>query len=264
MILGYFKISQSFKPNLTPLVKVDLFGYSIDDGNSLEVSIRENLSGQDLTSVSIPPEDIPNQLSWFECDFPDIDVQPENNYYIIINQFGDGNFIWYGNFQKDYYTRGYPYSNQETTQYWVNLSIIFQDLDFCFKTYSYGNNLPPDSPIINGSISGRIDETYKFDIFSIDPEGDDVLYRIDWGNGINSQWFGPYESGEIINLSNRWDEKGDYIIKIQSKDIYGDKSEWSLFEIAIVKSKMLNKNIIFNKILLKYPIISNIIKYINL
>jgi hypothetical protein len=242
MILGSFSIAQSFKPNLTPLVKVDLFGYSIDDGNPLEVSIREYVNMEDLTSVIIPSEEIPDQLSWFECDFPDIEVQPEKTYYLIINQISDGKFIWYGNYQHDFYPRGYTYSNQENTQTWVNLSEIFQDLDFCFKTYSYGNNQPPNLPIINGSISGKIGETYDYDFYSIDPENDEVLYRINWGNGINSQWFGPYTSGEIVIFSHKWEEKGDFIIKVQSKDIYGDKSEWSTLEISMVKNKVLYNN----------------------
>jgi len=248
MILGSFKIAQSFKPVLSPLVKVDLFGYSIMDGTNLEVSIKDNVNEQALSYVSIPSEDIPTQLSWFECDFPDIEVQPEKTYYIIIDQIGEGKFTWYGNYQNDYYSRGYSYSNQENTLNWVNLSEIFQDLDFCFKTYSYGNNLPPNSPVINGSISGKIGETYDYDFFSIDPEGNDVLFRIDWGNEINSQWFGPYNNGEVVILSHKWEEKGDFEIKIQSKDIFGDKSEWSLFEIAIVK----NNDIIENSLLFKF------------
>ncbi len=260
MIVGSFKIAQSFKPSLSPLVKIDLFGYSIDDGNSLEVSIRDNVNEQDLAFISIPSDDIPRQLSWFECDFPDIEVQLDKTYYIIINQMGDGKFIWYGNYQNDYYPSGYCYSNQENTQNWVNLSEIFQNLDFCFKTYSYGDNLPPDPPIINGSDSGKIDETYDYDFYSIDPEGNDVLFRIDWGDNINSQWFGPYESGEAVRVSHSWGENGDFVIKVQSKDIYGDKSEWSLFEIAIAKNNLLIKNSSLFKLFKNHPILSIILK----
>ena len=249
MILGTFIIAQSFKPNLTPLVKVDLFGYSIDDGKSLEVSIRDNVNMQDLTSVIIPSEDIPNQLSWFECDFPDIEVQPDKTYYIIINQEGDGQFIWYGNYQHDYYPRGYAYSNQEYTQNWVNLSEIFQDLDFCFKTYSYGDNQAPNPPAINGSISGRYDENHDYEIYSIDPENDKVLYRVDWGDYTTSQWLGPYNSGEKVIITHKWNEKGDYIIKVQSRDIYGDKSEWSTLEVSMPRGISIFHDSTFFKIL---------------
>ncbi len=262
MILGSFEIAQSFKPVLSPLVKVDLFGYSIMDGTNLEVSIKDNVNEQALSYVSIPSEDIPTQLSWFECDFPDIEVQPEKTYYIIIDQIGEGKFTWYGNYQNDYYSRGYSYSNQENTLNWVNLSEIFQDLDFCFKTYSYGNNLPPNSPVINGSISGKIGETYDYDFFSIDPEGNDVLFRIDWGNEINSQWFGPYDNGEVVILSHKWEEKGDFEIKIQSKDIFGDKSEWSLFEIAIVKNNVIIENSLLFKFFQNHPTIYYFLKNI--
>lgn len=248
MLLGNFNIAQSFKPNLTPLVKLDLFGYSIDDGKSLEVSIREFVNMQDLTSVVISSNDIPNQLSWFECDFPDIEVQPNKTYYIIINQVGGGQFIWYGNYQRDYYPRGYSYSNQENTQIWVNLSEIFQDLDFCFKTYSYGENQAPEAPIINGSINGRFDEYHDYEIYSLDPEGNEVLYRIDWGDQTISEWIGPYDSGEKVIITHRWEEKGDYIIKVQSKDIYGDKSEWSTLEVSMSRMISIIDNSPFFKI----------------
>jgi len=248
MILGTFRIAQSFKPNLTPLVKVDLFGYSINDGKSLEVSIRDNVYEQDLTSVVIPAEDVPDQLSWFECDFPDIEVEADKTYYLIINQEGDGQFIWYGNYQDDFYPRGYTYSNQEYTSNWVNLSDIFQDLDFCFKTYTYGDNQAPNSPVINGSISGRFDENHDYEVYSFDPENDEVLYRVDWGDDTISQWLGPYESGEKVIITHKWGEKGDYVIKVQSKDIYGDKSDWSTLEVSMSKNSFIFYNSPFSKI----------------
>jgi len=246
MILGNFKIAQSFIPSLSPLVKIDLFGYSINDGKNLEVSIRKEINGEDLTSISILSDNIPRQTSWFECDFSDINVQINETYYIIINQFGDGKFNWFGNYQDDYYIKGFCYSNDEYTTNWVNLSRIFENLDFCFKTYSYGENLPPSSPIINGSNTGKIGEEYFFEFYSIDPEENDILYRINWGDNTISEWLGPFESGEIISHSHIWDENGNYFLQIQSKDIYGDKSEWSLFEIVIAKNRyLIEKSFLF-------------------
>jgi hypothetical protein len=242
MIIGNFKIAQSFKPSLSPLVKIDLFGYSIDDGKSLEVSIRKNVFGEDLAFISIHSADIPRQISWFECDFSDIDVEINETYYIIVNQIGDGKFNWFGNQNNDFYPEGFCYSNDENTQDWVNLSQIFTNLDFCFKTYSYGDNLPPDSPVINGSSTGKSGEEYNYEFYSIDPEDNDVLFRIDWGDNSSTQWFGTFNSEELVSYSHVWGENGDYVLRIQSKDIYGDKSEWSLFEIAIAKNRFLIKN----------------------
>jgi hypothetical protein len=256
MIIGNFKIAQSFKPSLSPLVKIDLFGFSSYDGKSLEVSIRNDLFGDDLTFISIPSEDIPRQGSWFECDFSDIDVEINETYYLIINQVGNGQFIWYGNQNNDFYPDGYCYSNDENTQEWVNLSKIFENLDFCFKTYSYGDNLPPESPVINGSNTGKIDEDYIYEFYSIDPEGNDVLFRVDWGDNSSTQWFGPFDSGEIVTIEHNWNENGNYVLKVQSKDVYGDKSEWSLFEIAIAKNKFIIKNLFLLKFFENHPFFS--------
>ncbi|MCD6108537.1 MAG: hypothetical protein J7J89_03585, partial [Thermoplasmata archaeon] len=49
----------------------------------------------------------------------------------------------------------------------------------------------------------------------------------DWGDGTNSGWLGPYNSGETVEASHSWSEKGEYSIKVKAKDINGLESEWS-------------------------------------
>jgi len=45
-------------------------------------------------------------------------------------------------------------------------------------------NDPPTVPIITGPTSGAVSVSYEFTIVSTDPDGDDVYYYIDWGDGI--------------------------------------------------------------------------------
>jgi len=78
---------------------------------------------------------------------------------------------------------------------------------------------PPMVPIIykdNGSLF----------IYSIDPDGDDLKYFIDWGDGTTTEtdW---YPSGQIIEISHVWPEPGEYHIKAKAMDIHGAESEWS-------------------------------------
>ena len=37
-----------------------------------------------------------------------------------------------------------------------------------------------------------------------DPDGDNVLYYIDWGDGTNSGWLGPYPSGQQASAQKTW------------------------------------------------------------
>ena len=89
-------------------------------------------------------------------------------------------------------------------------------------------NDPPNKPSIpSGTINGKIRLYYQYTTNTTDPEGHQVYYLWDWGDGNNSGWVGPYNSGVIINTTYRWDSAGSYIIVVKAKDIYGKESAWS-------------------------------------
>lgn len=80
-------------------------------------------------------------------------------------------------------------------------------------------NNPPSVPIIykdNGS----------FFIYSIDPEGNNVKYFIDWDDGTieETDW---NLSGQIVEISHTWSEPGVYHIRAKAVDLYGAESDWS-------------------------------------
>ena len=57
--------------------------------------------------------------------------------------------------------------------------------------------------------------------------GNKVFYLFDWGDGTDSGWLGPYNSGVTIKASHTWNEKGSYSVKVKAKDIYDAESDWS-------------------------------------
>jgi len=89
------------------------------------------------------------------------------------------------------------------------------------------NNEPPNKPIINGPTSGNINIEYTYTASADDPNGNQLYYLFDWGDGKFSEWIGLYNSGETAEASHTWDEKGDYEIRVKSKDEYAVESEWS-------------------------------------
>ena len=113
--------------------------------------------------------------------------------------------------------------------YNVTLSIIdsngYQD-NISEQIYILDNNPPlkPDKP--TGPTSGKIGREYSYYIMTTDPDGDQLFYQWDWGDGSFSQWLGPYNSGEEISASHSWSE-GSYNIKVKSKDIHNEESNWS-------------------------------------
>jgi len=64
-------------------------------------------------------------------------------------------------------------------------------------------------------------------INATDPEGNDVFYLVDWGDGSNSGWLGPYHSGEEVTVMHTWVLPGTYTVRARAKDIYDAVSDWS-------------------------------------
>jgi hypothetical protein len=95
-----------------------------------------------------------------------------------------------------------------------------------FTTAGGGNSAPNTPSKPSGSTSGKAGEEYNYSTSAIDPDGDQVYYKWDWGDEI-SNWDGPYDSGLNVEASHIWNTKGDYSIKVKSKDTYGDESDWS-------------------------------------
>jgi len=89
------------------------------------------------------------------------------------------------------------------------------------------NNPPliPDTP--SGITQGEPAVEYDFSASTTDPEGDDIFYLFDWGDGSDSGWLGPYNSGDVCIASHTWDNPGIYYAKVKAKDAYDNESYWS-------------------------------------
>jgi hypothetical protein len=98
----------------------------------------------------------------------------------------------------------------------------------------------PDTPEINGPTEGKPGVVYNFTIISTDPEGNDILYFIDWGDGQYEDWIGPYLSGEELKISHSWSEQNTYIIQVKAKDINGAESGWGTHEIKIPRTRLIS------------------------
>ena len=89
-------------------------------------------------------------------------------------------------------------------------------------------NTAPNKPgKPSGQEKGKIGQTYSYSTSTTDPDGDQVYYMWDWGDGNFSEWLGPYDSGAEASAEKSWSAKGDYSIKVKAKDIYGAESVWS-------------------------------------
>jgi len=89
-------------------------------------------------------------------------------------------------------------------------------------------NSPPAKPVKPaGQTNGKINVEYTYATSTTDPNGDQVYYWFDWGDGTNSGWVGPYASGATGSAKHKWTVKGTYSIKVKAKDVNGAESSWS-------------------------------------
>ena len=68
-----------------------------------------------------------------------------------------------------------------------------------------------------------------------------MYYWFDWGDGTNTGWIGPYQSGETCNASHSWEKKGDYVIKVKARDRCYAESNWTTLSISMPKDKLINR-----------------------
>ncbi len=105
-------------------------------------------------------------------------------------------------------------------------------------------NYPPDEPTITGKAKGRPNAEYEYTFVAKDANMDDLYYFIDWGDGTNSGWIGPYHSDEEIVQSHKWSEKGIYNISCKAKDIYDAESNWEFLQVTMPRDRT-NINTLF-------------------
>jgi len=135
-------LAQGFKPAKEKLTVVQLYIFRHDNppaGIEITVSIRDSLNGSDLTITSVDADKL-KKYEWVWFDFPDINVTPEKQYYIVCRSDGGvppNVYCWfYGN--NNTYDRGDAWSSFDEGLNWDKLGsgYNYQDPDFCFKTYS--------------------------------------------------------------------------------------------------------------------------------
>ena len=112
-------------------------------------------------------------------------------------------------------------------------------------------NEPPGSPTIEGPATGTNGLEYTYEITATDPDNDDVYYYIDWGDGSGIELKGPYNSERLVKVKHTWLEKGTYEIKVKSRDIYNETSDWVSLEVKMPKNKPFYVS--FQRFLDNYP-----------
>ena len=138
----------------------------------------------------------------------------------------------------------------ENTTIFTPSSYLDYDTNYTIQIYDAmdlaGNSLywyewefrtePPNNPPIvpnrpSGQTSGYIGTSYRYSTSAEDPDGDDIKYSFDWGDGTTSETE-FVDSGKTASLSHDWAKPGEYHVRVKATDDKGATSRWS--ELLIV------------------------------
>jgi parallel beta-helix repeat protein len=168
--------------------------------------------------------------------------------------FGDGTTSDEQNPTKSYSNPGNYSINLTVTD---NVGNTTNDISWA---WIQDGNEPPDKPDIEGPKNIRFDKIYYWNFTSIDPEGKNIWFYIDWDDW-NSRWYGPYNSGEEITITHQYIYDPwaplEYTIRAKAKDVYGDESNWSEFEVNIPRFRA-SSNLWLKYLFEQYPILERV------
>jgi len=119
----------------------------------------------------------------------------------------------------------------------------------------------PTIPTIQGPTSGEKGEELTYNTQSFDP-GNEVSYYVDWGDGDEQGWLGPYSSGEKIKISHTYNSEDIFVIKVKAKNQHDVESDWGTLSVSTPKSKNIDRSSFLFKLLEDNPLILYLLKYL--
>lgn len=115
------------------------------------------------------------------------------------------------------------------------LSQASPDMIFCYDIGDVSANHPPAVPAApSGPDTGVTNIDYTFTATTTDPEGDNISFMFDWGDGTFSPWVGPYVSGGTGSAQHAWTAAGTYSVKVKAKDAFDAESDWSAAHSIVI------------------------------
>ena len=136
--------------------------------------------------------------------------------------------------------------------------IVFTVVRDGIYLYKYSNN-PPDPPEISGPTNGKPGISYDYIFNAFDPDGDQVKYLIDWGDGkTDTTALNP--SGVDVVVSHTWSKKGNYKIKVHAQDEYGLDGLDATFSVKMPRARASHGSLYF-RFLERFPILERLFAY---
>jgi hypothetical protein len=233
-------------PNIETTLNVNWLGNATMD---IQVSVQNNDPTQYNGRIRVYATEIESTMGWKDAQnhpytfaFLDyafnevISINPSDTWSDSItwdgHNYNDGyghNFgnIQYGNVMviaAVFNATGYTAYSDAPYSYLHPFTAYY--VDDATATIPQSNGAPnkPAPPI--GPTNGIANVQYYYSGNTTDPDGDNIFYLFDWGDGTDSGWLGSYPSGTTVESNHAWIFGGTFNIKLKAKDATLESS-WS-------------------------------------
>jgi len=209
--------------NIVGVLNADMISYAITTSDGNNVVVYENTASEWLYTYTV-------------------NVNTEYNDYIHLtlhhagtSSGSDHYYFWQNGYSAVFYFEyemtPYYHTAQDTIAH-INATYAVKNVRLILATLAELSEAgylsdPPAKPTLTGPTIGVLNNEYTYSVVTTEPDGEDVYYFIDWGDGTNSGWLGPYSSGTQTTAQKSWNSTATYTVQAKAKDINQISSEWS-------------------------------------
>jgi len=222
---SYYYVEEAYNnnDNIIAALNADMIGYAESEDDASMLRVYEDDFSEWVT-------DFTTDVSDEYYDFINLEIVP-SGYTWASDHYRFWEFGYNAIFYAEYNFNRYYHSPEDTIE---NMDIDYATRATKLITATLAEfselvelNAPfkPDAPI--GPADGNKGEEYTYFASTTDPQQDQIYYLFDWGDGTESNWIGPFNSGEEASESHIWSKVGDYSIRVKAKDTEEYESEWS-------------------------------------
>jgi len=216
--------------NIVGVLNCDMISYAISASDGSNLIVFEDTASEWLYTYTVSINTKYNEYIQLTLQYGG-DTWGSDHWYFWQNGYS-------ALFYFEYTETPYYHTAQDTMAH-INATYAVKNMRLIFATLAElaeGEPLsnPPAIPVLTGPDSGLTNEIYTFNAVTTDPDGDDIYYLFNWGDGHNSGWFGPFISGTLANGSYIWNTPGSYDITVKAKDENGVESGMSPVHTIII------------------------------